>query len=185
MYVCALQACLVSTEAGRGNQIPLTGAKGGFQLPCGCQEPNLGPLQEQQVLLIMALSPVHDLILGSRFLIQSELPSWVRLAGQKFPKPNVPVSLELGLQSHATVPRLYVSTGDLNSSPPACMARMLCIKLSHQPPPPCWVSPPAPSPPPPPPSPLSSPSPPPSSVVIFLLCGSGYSRTQDPLGSAF
>ena len=43
--------CIVPAEARRGAGSPGTGATGGCEPPCRCWEPNLGPLQEQPVLL--------------------------------------------------------------------------------------------------------------------------------------
>jgi hypothetical protein len=48
--VCAPCMCLVLSEVRIRHQIPQTGAMNGCELPCGCWEPNSGPLQRRQVL---------------------------------------------------------------------------------------------------------------------------------------
>ena len=51
MSVSHIRACPVPSEASEGHQIPGTGVIDGCETPCGCWELNLGPLQEQPVLL--------------------------------------------------------------------------------------------------------------------------------------
>ena len=51
MYVCLMHAwCLRKPEKGIG--FPGTGVTDGREPPCGCWGLNLGPLEEQPVLLI-------------------------------------------------------------------------------------------------------------------------------------
>jgi hypothetical protein len=52
LYVTAPYACLMPAEAKRGHQNPWNGVRDGCEPWCGCWEPNLGPLQGQQVLII-------------------------------------------------------------------------------------------------------------------------------------
>jgi hypothetical protein len=49
VFVCHPHA--VSTEDGEAVDSPGTGVTHGLEPPCGCWELNLGPLQEQPVLL--------------------------------------------------------------------------------------------------------------------------------------
>ena len=55
--MCAM--CLqVLQRLEEGVRSPATGVGGGYELPCGCWEPNVGPLEEQSVLLtIKSLQP--------------------------------------------------------------------------------------------------------------------------------
>ena len=49
-----LHACMCTESPcspEEGAESPGTGVKGGCELTCACWEPNLGPLQEQQMLL--------------------------------------------------------------------------------------------------------------------------------------
>ena len=48
MYQCAY---LGPVEVRRGYQVPGTGDKDGYELPCGCWEWSPGPLQKQRVCL--------------------------------------------------------------------------------------------------------------------------------------
>lgn len=48
MNVYMGHGCLVPIEARRGIDSPGTGVKMIYELPCGCWDPNLGPVQEQQ-----------------------------------------------------------------------------------------------------------------------------------------
>ena len=59
MYIYIVHACLVLAEAAVG--FPGTGVIDSCELPCGCWELNLGPLQEQQGLLAASpsLAPAH------------------------------------------------------------------------------------------------------------------------------
>lgn len=44
IYVVVPRACFVSVKVRRKCQIPGTGVAEGYELPCGCQELNPGPL---------------------------------------------------------------------------------------------------------------------------------------------
>ena len=50
--------CAVPVEARRGCHIPGTGVTDSCELLCGCWELNLGPLEEQRVLLTRVIFPV-------------------------------------------------------------------------------------------------------------------------------
>jgi len=50
MYVCVLCMCLGPRETREGVGYNGTGLMNGSELPYGCWELNLGPLQEQEVL---------------------------------------------------------------------------------------------------------------------------------------
>lgn len=55
-YVCVLDAGLVRPRLEKGAGTAGTGIIDGFKLPWGCWRPNLGPLQEQQMLLMAKLA---------------------------------------------------------------------------------------------------------------------------------
>lgn len=50
IYVYIPHMCLVCTETREHFVSPGTGVIHGFELPCGCWEPNLGSLEEDPVL---------------------------------------------------------------------------------------------------------------------------------------
>lgn len=62
--VCAAPVCLVPAEVRREHQIPRSGVKDSPELPCEYRELNLGPLQEEQVLLTSALMRQPPLFTG-------------------------------------------------------------------------------------------------------------------------
>ena len=47
-YLCIPVMCLVPGEVRKVIECPGTGVMGGCELPCGCWDPNSGPLQDQQ-----------------------------------------------------------------------------------------------------------------------------------------
>lgn len=51
MCVCALYAQLVAMEVRRSHQIIAPRVMDGYELPCRCWDPNLGPMKEQHVPL--------------------------------------------------------------------------------------------------------------------------------------
>lgn len=51
-----MSTCVLRLQEGTG--CPETGVLEGCELPCGCWEPNLSPLQEQQTL---SLWPIYTL----------------------------------------------------------------------------------------------------------------------------
>ena len=51
MYVCIQCMCLMPKESRTGYRFPGTGVTDDSELPCGCWELNLGPLEEQPVRL--------------------------------------------------------------------------------------------------------------------------------------
>lgn len=59
MYICMPHAYLVPREARRGHQIPWNWVTDNCELLCGCQEPDLGLLQEKPALNIRAISLGH------------------------------------------------------------------------------------------------------------------------------
>ena len=59
-------ACLVAPEVRNGG-------KGSCKLPCRCQEPCLGPLQEQQVFLTTKSSSACSLLFQKLSLIKSQV----------------------------------------------------------------------------------------------------------------
>ena len=56
LHVCAPCMCLVHTEVRRGPRPHRTGVTHGCMSPCGCREPNPGPLLEQPVPLSAELA---------------------------------------------------------------------------------------------------------------------------------
>lgn len=52
LNACICMACVqYLSMPEEGNESPGTGATDGYQLPCGCWELNMDPLQKEQVLL--------------------------------------------------------------------------------------------------------------------------------------
>ena len=63
-------------KARRGHWIPGTGVINDCELPCGCWELNLGPLEEQQLVLLTtepSLQPVSDFLM---LMCQTVLVRW-------------------------------------------------------------------------------------------------------------
>jgi hypothetical protein len=59
IYMSMYHVYTVSKKVGRGCWVPRTGVTDSCKPPCGYQEMNLGPLQEQSVLLPAELSLFH------------------------------------------------------------------------------------------------------------------------------
>jgi hypothetical protein len=62
-YIHCVCVCPVSVKARRGCPFPETRVMDGCELPCGCRELNLSPLQDHQVLLTAEPSPALTLYL--------------------------------------------------------------------------------------------------------------------------
>jgi hypothetical protein len=73
LCVCVLSACMyrvkqMLAEARDNVRSPGTGVTDGYELPCGCWEPNLGPRQEQMLLAALSiLSILHIVAISQRF----------------------------------------------------------------------------------------------------------------------
>ena len=57
MFFCPSLGCLASMETRRECWITRTRVRDSCELPCGCWELNLEPLEEQPVLLVTEPSP--------------------------------------------------------------------------------------------------------------------------------
>lgn len=94
LHVCLCTICMQCPWTSEdGVRSPGTGFTGGCELSCGCWDPNLGPLQEQQVVLALGsvfqpqewvLSSTAHVLILLRAAVWEHLPSslqasWVPL----------------------------------------------------------------------------------------------------------
>lgn len=70
--VCVPCECPVAMEASRGCESLTSGITDGCQLPCGCREPNPGPLEKQTVFLIFLLIKFKTKSYWIHFFLQYE-----------------------------------------------------------------------------------------------------------------
>lgn len=76
MYVCVPHACLMHTEAGRGDRFPENGVTGSCEPPPGLGDLDTSLLEEQSVLLTVEPSPASVAVVTLTFSSKTIIIIW-------------------------------------------------------------------------------------------------------------